>query len=346
MTPSSLNSSGLTKATNFKKAKERVTILGCCNASGSCKLPLVLINKSSKPRCFKHMNMRNLPVRYYSQRKSWMDCRIFSEWFHQEFVPAVQTFCTAQGFEKKAILLLDNAPSHPSTESLQSSDGKIKTMFLPPNTTAAIQPMDQGVLDPCKRRYKKKLLHHIILENESEAKTVPEILKEINMKDVVFWIASAWEEASADSLRKSWNKLLPPESDLDSDDGTEDTTEVSEVAAQLGPDIENDICDWMEADIGDPGHQHFDDDEIIADITSGGNDESQQSSDEEGPTENTVSAGEAFDALGVTLRWLEQTNADPNHLLLVKKWQDEASMIRSQSLKQTKLSSYFGIQHN
>jgi len=49
----SLNS-GATRATSFKKAKDRVTILGCSNASGSYGLPLVLINKSAKPRCFKH----------------------------------------------------------------------------------------------------------------------------------------------------------------------------------------------------------------------------------------------------------------------------------------------------
>jgi len=51
-------------------------------------------------------------------------------------------------------------------------------MYLPPNITAVIQPMDQGVLDPCKRRYKRKLLAHIILENESDKKSFPEILKD------------------------------------------------------------------------------------------------------------------------------------------------------------------------
>ena len=79
-------------------------------------------------------------------------------------MPLVRKFCRDHEFEEKALLLLDNAPSHPSVEMLQSDDGMIKTLFLPPNTTAAIQPMDQGVLDPCKRRYKRKLLAHIILE--------------------------------------------------------------------------------------------------------------------------------------------------------------------------------------
>ena len=63
MTPSSsLNVAGKTRAANFKKAKDRVTLLSCTNASGTHRLPLMLINKSQKPRCFKHMDMNNLPA--------------------------------------------------------------------------------------------------------------------------------------------------------------------------------------------------------------------------------------------------------------------------------------------
>ena len=78
--------------------------------------------------------------------------------------------------------------------------------------------MDQAILDPCKRRYKRKLLAQIILENESADKPVPEILKAITMTDMVYWIASAWEEASSDGLHKAWNNLhVLPESESDED---------------------------------------------------------------------------------------------------------------------------------
>lgn len=259
----------------------------------------------------------------------------------------LKSFCEAQGLEKKAILLLDNAPSHPSSETLQSDDGMIKTIFLPLNTTASIQPLDQGVLDPSKRRYKKKLLSHVILESKSEDKSVPEVLKGINMKHVVYWISSSWDEASPDSLRKSWKKLLP-ECSSDSDPDTQDddsssqlvNAEVTEIASQLGQDIENDITHWMEADVGDPGHQIMDDDEIVADMVGDGNEQHEDSSDEEIGNESSVSASQAFQALEVTLRWLEQQKADPNHLLMVTKWRDEASRIRSQSLRQTSLLSF------
>lgn len=40
---------------------------------------------------------------------------------------------------------MDNCPAHPGEEELVSGD--IKTIFLPPNVTPLLQPMDQGVLE-------------------------------------------------------------------------------------------------------------------------------------------------------------------------------------------------------
>jgi len=89
----------------------------------------------------------------------------------------------------------------------------------------------------------------------------------------------------------------------------------------------------------------MDDDEVVDDVIGGGDDGNEESSDEESVIESGVSASEALDALQVTLRWLEQRNAGPNHLPLVTKWRDEASGIRSQSLKQTSLLSCFHVQN-
>ena len=47
----------------FKQANDRLTVLGCTNATGTHKLKPV-IGKSVKPRCFKHVNMDALPVIY------------------------------------------------------------------------------------------------------------------------------------------------------------------------------------------------------------------------------------------------------------------------------------------
>ena len=37
------------------------------------------------------------------------------------------------------------------------------------------------------------MLRHVILENESSTLTVPEIVKQLTIKDAVYWSAQAWE---------------------------------------------------------------------------------------------------------------------------------------------------------
>ena len=83
---------GKKQAKNFKTAKDRVTLLGCANAIGSCKLLLAFIHKSAKPRCFTGMEMSQLPVHYFSQANVWMNATIFEKWFHDFFVPHVKKF--------------------------------------------------------------------------------------------------------------------------------------------------------------------------------------------------------------------------------------------------------------
>jgi hypothetical protein len=47
-----------------KKNKERLSIALCANADGSHKLNPLIIGKFAKPRCFKNVNINNLPMMY------------------------------------------------------------------------------------------------------------------------------------------------------------------------------------------------------------------------------------------------------------------------------------------
>lgn len=125
-------------------------------------------------------------------------------------MPHVKEFCLNNSIEYKVLLLPDNAPACPSTEKLVSADGKVTTLFLPPNTTSILQPMDQGVRKALKQRYKKQLLRHLIIDDHSSTLSVPCVLKQLTIKDAVYWCAQAWKEITPQSLCKSWNKLLSP----------------------------------------------------------------------------------------------------------------------------------------
>ena len=63
-----------------KKAMDSVTVLCCSNMPGTDKQKLLVIGKSTKPRCFKGIKMESLPVQYYANKNAWMTSGIFKNW--------------------------------------------------------------------------------------------------------------------------------------------------------------------------------------------------------------------------------------------------------------------------
>ncbi|KAH9379666.1 hypothetical protein HPB48_018062 [Haemaphysalis longicornis] len=61
-----------------KKSAVRVSVLLCCNATGTKKLTPLVIAKCKKPRCMK--NLVSLPYYYRANSRTWMTRELFSEW--------------------------------------------------------------------------------------------------------------------------------------------------------------------------------------------------------------------------------------------------------------------------
>ena len=120
------------KCVGGKHSKTRLTGMAAANAVGE-KLPMFVIGKSARPRCF--AGVRNLPCRYRLQKKSWMDSALFEEWVRE-----LDRKFVREG--RKIVLIVDNCPAHPHIEGLDT----IQLVFFPPNTTSKTQPMDQGVI--------------------------------------------------------------------------------------------------------------------------------------------------------------------------------------------------------
>ena len=124
-------------------------------------MPLFVIGKAKDARCFK--NIKNCSCRYQSQRKSWIDSVLLEEW-----VRDVNIKFQAEG--RKGALIINNCPAHPILENLP----QIKPVFLPPNTTPVIQPMDQGIIKWVKVHYRIRLVK-LILRCLDSNKPLPKV---------------------------------------------------------------------------------------------------------------------------------------------------------------------------
>ncbi|UYV79879.1 hypothetical protein LAZ67_18000960 [Cordylochernes scorpioides] len=100
-------------ASGHKAAKDRITIRFCSNASGDYIMKPLVINKSKMPRAFKGVNINNIPVYWRANKKAWVTAAMFTEWFHECFIPDAKKYSSSKGLPFKVLLLIDNAPGHP-----------------------------------------------------------------------------------------------------------------------------------------------------------------------------------------------------------------------------------------
>jgi DDE superfamily endonuclease len=134
------------RLSGHKKSKERLSVALCANADGFHKLAPLIIGKYANPRCFKNIDIRNLPMMYRNNTKAWMLSTLFQEWL-LDFDHRVGLKYRGQ----RVLLLLDNCPSH-KLEGLNLQH--VEICFLPPNTTSKIQPMDAGIIMSFKKKYR------------------------------------------------------------------------------------------------------------------------------------------------------------------------------------------------
>ncbi|XP_042230003.1 tigger transposable element-derived protein 1-like [Homarus americanus] len=144
-------------APGIKAAKDRVTVLLGANASGDLKLKPVLMYHSFNPQALKGYIKSTLGVHFRSSKK-------------------------------------DNAPSHPTTIAELSDN--IKMLFLPPNTTSLLQPMDQGVIAAFKAYYLRRTFKKLIAATEegNDEASVLQFWKNFNIKHAIDIIVEAWGE--------------------------------------------------------------------------------------------------------------------------------------------------------
>ena len=175
------------KCSGGKNSKTTITGLSAAN-SVSDKLPMFVIGKSKAPRCFK--NVRSLPSRYRSQKKSWMDSTLFEKWFGELDVKF-------QKENRKIALIVDNCPAHPTAADLSN----VKLIFLPPNTTSVSQPTDQGVRRCLKAFYRRRLVN-LMTKRLEQGQDLPKI----SILRALQLIVASWNDVTKTTIVNCFGK--------------------------------------------------------------------------------------------------------------------------------------------
>ena len=170
--------------------KQRMTVAFLVNAAGG-KETVIVIWKSAKPRCFKSIDVNNLPVAYFSQPKAWMTADI---------LVSVLTKLNRKLSSKSwnIILFMDNAGCHPE-DAVKDRFSNIKVTFLPPNTTSKLQPLDLGVIQNFKVHHCTLLLCFVLSQTDACDKA-SEVTKSLSILHSVRWVAKEWDAVSPETI--------------------------------------------------------------------------------------------------------------------------------------------------
>ncbi|XP_068246736.1 tigger transposable element-derived protein 1-like [Palaemon carinicauda] len=192
----------------FKAAKDRLTLMLGANAEVSYKLKPLLVYRAANPRALKNVTKSSLPVIWMSNMKAWVTLAIFEDWFFHHFIPEVKLYCRENGIPFKILLVLDNAPGHPP--HLDDFHPDVKVVYLPPNTTSLLQPMDQGVIANFKKYYTRRTYRMALKAVDSDPEmTLRSYWKSYNIFNCVKNIDASWREVTEVNLNAVWRPLCP-----------------------------------------------------------------------------------------------------------------------------------------
>uniref|UniRef100_A0A914VZL2 HTH CENPB-type domain-containing protein n=1 Tax=Plectus sambesii TaxID=2011161 RepID=A0A914VZL2_9BILA len=326
------------RCTNGKKSKERITVLVGANMSGTEKLPLLIIGKSAKPRCFKNAHV---PLNYTANKKAWMTGDVFETWLKNWDKKLKKD-------GRKVLLYVDNCTSHPPKIDLKN----ITMNFFPPNTTAMSQPMDQGIIQNLKVHYRRFLLRERIKAIDEKKDFL------INLLNALHLLRRAWDDVKPETVHNCFRKAAFVSNDamadvggMPNDEGIDEILNLWENLKVHGY-IENDV-DWVD-------YIRIDEEVItggalsLAEIVEGcstavadganklSDSEVMDIDDEEAKIEEpAITSLQAQNAMRLVRQYVEKNFADPVLLRYSDGLDNAIFLERYKNQKQRKLTDFF-----
>ena len=185
---------------------------------------------------------------------------------------------------KKIALLIDNRLAQPPASDLTN----FQLVFLPPNTTSVLQPMDQGVLRSLKAHYRHRVVRRLCRALD-KTKTLPKI----SILQATKILVPSWEIVSAQTTVNCFRKpgITPKAQNAaitDADDPFSDLKESLQQLHDIDPDmVPEGVTPESLTDVDNEvitTASVITDDEILGSVTTN----QQEQSDEDGDNDEEI----------------------------------------------------------
>ena len=178
------------------------------------------------------------------------------EWVNLVFGPSVKKYLQENNLPLQALLVLDSAPAHPPNleDDILEEFKFIQVLYLPPNTTPILQPMDQQVISNFKKLYTMHLFRRCFEVTENTNLTLREFWRDhYNIVICLRIIDMAWQGVTTRTLTSAWKKLWPEVVSERDFEGFEPEVPVEEEIVSLGKSMGLEVD---EADVNDLVEKH------------------------------------------------------------------------------------------
>ncbi|CAI5947449.1 unnamed protein product [Closterium sp. NIES-64] len=198
---------GTGRSAGRKAPKERLTVGFLVNAEGSHAFRPLVISKAKRPHDFRpDYNPKELCY-WRNTAKGWMTSSLFTHYIEQ-------LDATMNAEDRNIVVLLDNASSHNlTTEGAVTKDlfgfrtralKNVRLVFMPPNTTCFIQPLDQGLIAMAKARYRQHWLRAFTDMWTAEGATSAAARFKPNLRLLLEWLHDAWMNIPRSTIQRCW----------------------------------------------------------------------------------------------------------------------------------------------
>nr|XP_032621542.1 tigger transposable element-derived protein 1-like [Chelonoidis abingdonii] len=298
-------------APGFKAAKNGLSLLLSDNAARDMKMKPLTMYQSETPHTLKGFSKEQLPVIWRSKKEAWITGAIFSEWMTLRAVPAWKEYCAKENLDFKILLLIDNALAH--RLNLDDLWKNVKVVFLLPNTTSLIQPMDQEAIAAFNTYYLCHTFNQLIRGTDGEGKpAIQQFWRDYNILKCINNIGESWAEVTQVYVNVVWGKLWPECVNVFKDVVPAVKKDILGLAKKAGFD------EVEEADVTQLLQSHREEltneDLMQLEVTRAMEEEGQEV--EEPPTHRNLTAkhlSEAFQMIGAGLQILSDDDSDREH---------------------------------